>query len=651
MSFPASVSGLSDFMTSSEQYVSLEDLLFPVGMKDRDLLRRSTHADFFLVIAAEIAGKSEEDIHECFDRYIPQLNLEFANWLNNWGISRFATGERHQEIETIIDSFGAIWNFPRGNRVANLEIAVVANQLQLLFIIREVDPKSWAITQNNLAIVYRNRTRGDRAENLEMAIACYIDALEIYTKKDFPTHWAGMQNNLAIAYSGRIRGDRAENLEMAIACYIDALEIFTEKDFPIDWARTQNNLALAYSDTIRGDRAENLEMAIACYINALEIFTEKDFPIDWANTQDNLAITYSKRIRGDHTKNLELAIDSYYSALKVRTKKDFPMQWATTQNNLATTYKNRTTGNRQGNLEKAIKHHENALLIIANSGFLQELENLKISLADAYIQRVGFGNVDTQSINRTNDSLQQLVQTCLEQADWYKASLSLDLWSTALASQQNPTEAVQPRLQAIGLDIQHNPQLIDTDLQELAKLISQLDWQPSELLPKWQAAREAFSVPMPPLNPELQAKICLTIGVVSIQEKYWFKGLDWLKASWEIYQNSDDLRGLAEVSYQLAIGHHIASNLSYAGIYYRDAQRLFQHLKDIRKAAFCHHGLGRLLLQMGKIQPAIAEFDHALAIYRTIPDSPQVADRISDIQYYQRIITDMQNPARTHQLI
>jgi tetratricopeptide (TPR) repeat protein len=113
----------------------------------------------------------------------------------------------------------------------------------------------------------------------------------------------------------------------------------------------------------------------------------------------------------------------------------------------------------------------------------------------------------------------------------------------------------------------------------------------------------------------------------------------------------DDLEGLAEVSYQLAIGHHIASNLSYAGIYYRDAQRLFQQINDIRKVAFCHHGLGKLLLQMGKTDLAIIEFDRALSIYNTIPDQPQVSSRIGDIHYYKRIITKMQDPTLTHQTL
>jgi tetratricopeptide (TPR) repeat protein len=541
------------------QQSSLELLLFPEEMKDRELLRKSPYAEFFLKISPQIAGKSEQEIHSYFDQCTAQLNLEFANWLNDWGKARFANGKRYPKIEEILDALDSTWDFPRGNRASNLEISLVANQLQLLFINHDSDPLSWATIQNNRANAYLNRIKGDRAENLEYAIAGYESALEIYTKENFPIQWATTQNNRANAYSNRIKGDRAENLEYAIAGYESALEIRTKENFPIDWAMTQNNRASAYSDRIKGDRAENLEYAIECYENALPIF--------------------------------------------------------------------------------------------ASSRFLQELENLQKSLANAYLQRVSLDTTDTNNldshnrIDKTNNTFQQLTQTCLAQSDWYKASLCLSLWSTALISQKATVQAVQPLLQAISLDTQHNHQLVDTDLQELASLMTQLDWQPEILPAQWQAVNTN------PLTTQLQAQICFTIGVISIQEKYWYKGLDWLKACWEIQQTMDDLEGLAEVSYQLAIGHHIASNLSYAGIYYRDAQRLFQHLNDIRKVAFCHHGLGKLLLQMGKIEQAITEFDRALTIYNTIQDQPQVSSRISDIYYYKRIITKMQDPTLTNQVI
>ena len=75
------------------------------------------------------------------------------------------------------------------------------------------------MTQNNLAIAYRNRIRGEKADNLERAITAYQEALKVYTFDAFPQDWALTQHNLATAYSYRIRGEKADNLERAIAAY------------------------------------------------------------------------------------------------------------------------------------------------------------------------------------------------------------------------------------------------------------------------------------------------------------------------------------------------------------------------------------------------------------------------------------------------
>ncbi|NES03635.1 MAG: tetratricopeptide repeat protein, partial [Okeania sp. SIO2F4] len=208
-----------------------------------------------------------------------------------------------------------IYQFPRGDRKAQIEIAIAGYLFTLSH--RQENTEDWAMTQNNLGLAYSYRIRGDRAENLESAIAGYHLALEVSTKEDFPMNWARTQNNLGLAYSNRIRGDRAENLESAIAGYHLALEVYTKEDFPMDWATTQNNLATAYSDRIRGERAQNLENAIAAYHLALEVRTKEDFPMNWARTQNNLATAYSDRIRGERAQNLENAIAAYHLALEV----------------------------------------------------------------------------------------------------------------------------------------------------------------------------------------------------------------------------------------------------------------------------------------------------------------------------------------------
>jgi tetratricopeptide (TPR) repeat protein len=540
----------------------------------------------------------------------------------------------------------------RGDQAENLEKSIECCEKALEIRTKNEFPIQWANTQNNLAVAYSNRIRGNQAENLEKSIECCEKALEVRTKNEFPVQWATTQNNLANAYSKRVEG---EYLETSIEFHEKVLEVRTKNEFPIQWANTQNNLAVTYSNRIRGDRAENLEKSINYYEKALEIYTKNNLLIDWANVQNNLAVAYEDRIRGDRAENLKESIKYYENALEIYTKNDLRIDWTTTQDNLANAYIRKIRGGRSENLEKLIEYYERTLTIIASSDY-QQLENIIDALSNAYLQRVSSNNIgisylDNNRMDRTNKILQRLIQTCLEQSDWYKATLSLSLWSNALIGQKAFAQAAQPLLQAISLNIQHNPQLIDTDLQELARMMTQLDWQLDTLIAQWETATSTLPPPISHLTPELQAQICLTIGIISIQEKYWYKGINWLKSCWEIHQQLDDLPGLAEVSYQLAIGHHIASNLSYAGIYYRDAQRIFQHLNDIRKVAFCHHGLGRLLLQLGKIELAISEFDQALSIYQTIPDSPQVADRIGDINYYKRIITKMQDPTLTNQVI
>jgi tetratricopeptide (TPR) repeat protein len=189
------------------------------------------------------------------------------------------------------------------------------------------------------------------------------------------------------------------------------------------------------------------------------------------------------------------------------------------------------------------------------------------------------------------------------------------------------------------LKAQQNSLPIDLNNKRLEGFASQIDCHPSELLARWQALIDAAPPgTMPILTPPLEAEVCLMIGAASLREKRWNKGLVWLKASWEIYRNLDDLRGLAEASYLLGTGHNLSNNPSLAGTYYRDAGRLFKELGDTRKLALSHNGLGTLLLNLGHHDKAKAEFDRAFDIYQTIPDSQQVTEDIINIQYCRGIV-------------
>jgi tetratricopeptide (TPR) repeat protein len=673
-----------------DEISGIEWFLFPPNLPDRDLWRHSTHGDFWLLVVEQIV--ENEDNRELafawFDAHTDSLNLEFASWLAAWGNVRLELDLGKDILADLVRQFNIlISEFPRGSRASNLEIAIECDRLGLKiydretnpekWAVRQVDlgadyqqrilgdraenlelaiecyrqalqvytqaalPQNWAMTQNNLGNAYGNRILGDRAENLELAIECYRQALQVRTQAALPQNWATTQNNLGAAYQNRILGDRAENLELAIDCYRQALQVRTRSALPQAWATTQNNLGNAYQERILGDRAENLELAIDCYQQALQVITRSALPQAWAMTQNNLGIVYGDRILGDRAENQELAIDCYQQALQVRTRSALPQDWALTQNNLGTAYQNRILGDspeerlrqRAENLELAIDCFQQALQVRTQQALPRDWANTQNNLGEAYILRLQlFGIQDRHS---TIELLQSLTTFFLEQQRWRNASSSYTLWAKALTDNSTKPDylaAVTPLLNAIDLDSQHNPDLIDTDINEFATILPHLNWQPPHIPAAWQGIinRE--------IDSNLLAKIYFNIGLIGRSEGRWQLAIDYFTAAWQIYQASDNLQDFAEINYQLANTHHLMSNLSKAGMYYRDARRLFEHLENQRRVAFCDHALGRLLLQLGDITRSISTFQQAIYEYQQLPPEDTIESQIADAKYYLREI-------------
>jgi CHAT domain-containing protein/predicted LPLAT superfamily acyltransferase len=283
---------------------------------------------------------------------------------------------------------GNLYQFPRGNRAINLELAIACYTAALTVYTLSAFPADWAMTQNNLAAAYIDRIRGERAENIELGISYCSAALTVHTPSAFPEGWAMTQHNLANAYSQRIKGERAENIELAISSYTAALMVRTPSAFPEGWAMTQHNLANAYSDRIRGERGQNIELAISCYTATLTVNTPSAFPEGWAMTQNSLANAYSNRIRGERAANLELSINYYRLALDVYTRAVFPADWAMTQMNLANAYSNRIRGERAANLELSIDYYRLALDVYTRAAFPADWAMTQMNLANAYSNRI-----------------------------------------------------------------------------------------------------------------------------------------------------------------------------------------------------------------------------------------------------------------------
>jgi tetratricopeptide (TPR) repeat protein len=614
-----------------------ELLLFPLDMPDRDQWRHSEQGDFWLAACTQIRETHYDRTiaFAYFDAHSSQLSLGFTNWLKAWSEVRLGIDQRKDFLASLVRDFHIlISEFPRGSRASNLEIAISCNYLGLNIHTQVTNAEKWSERLNDLGNFYEDRILGDRGENIELAIDCYQQTLKVKTRQAFPQNWASTQNNLAIAYRDRIRGDRGENLELSIACYEGALEVYTKQDLPREWAMTQNNLANTYLNRIRGDRGENLELSIICYEAALEVYTKQVLPREWASTQNNLATAYRDRIRGDRGENLELSIAYYKAALEVHTKKDLPRDWAMTQNNLAIAYSDRIRGDRGENLELSIACYEAALEVLTKKDLPREWAITQNNLGEAYILRLQLFGV--KEADHTIELLQELTLFFLEQQRWRNASSSYTLWAKALIDKNNTnpnySAAVVPLIKAINLDQQYNPDLIDTSIEELATILPHLNWQPPDLPKAWQSAIHNE------VEADFLAKLYFNIGLIDRSTGRWQTALDYFNAAWQIYQKSDNLQDFAEINYQLANTHHLLSNLSKAGMYYRDALRLYQHLENQRRVAFCNHGLGRLLFQLGEVSQSIATLQQAISGYQQLPPGETIASQIAEAQYYLREI-------------
>jgi CHAT domain-containing protein len=324
--------------------------------------------------------KNIDQIDESFIQIMPDLASQILE----------ANGkEQRKFIGRIFGVFGnLIQKFSLGNQEINLELAITAYQICTNIFTRKEHTVDWALTQNCLGFVYKDRIAGEHKVNLELAIEFYRAALEVYSRQDFPIDWARTQNNLGRAYFDRIKGDRKANLELAIKFYCADLEVTTRQDFPVEWASTQLNLGRAYLKRIEGNRKENIEQAIHAWLASLKIHTRQDFSFDWAAIQHNLGCAYLERIEGNRKENLERAVQACLAALEIYTRQNFPVEWANAQSNLGNIYLTRIEGERKENIELAIHANRVSLEILTRQNFPFEWARNQSNLGTAYLKRI-----------------------------------------------------------------------------------------------------------------------------------------------------------------------------------------------------------------------------------------------------------------------
>ena len=200
-----------------------------------------------LLVTEETEGNPEA-VYPLLQKNIELLDNNFAEVLKNWAMDAISqsTTEEAEDIAATIGIFSSlIQEFPLGQRLNNLEIAIAGYEVVNHVFNLSNYPEQWAATQYNLGNAYSDRISGQKAENIEKAISCYQAGLKVHSRETYPYEWAMIHNNLGTAYSN-IKENKANNLDKAIHHYQAALQIHTRAAYPDEWQTAQSNLAAVY---------------------------------------------------------------------------------------------------------------------------------------------------------------------------------------------------------------------------------------------------------------------------------------------------------------------------------------------------------------------------------------------------------------------
>ena len=200
-----------------------------------------------LLVTEETEGNPQV-VYPLLHKNIELLDKNFAQFLTSWAMDAISqsTSEEAEDIAATIGIFSSlIQEFPLGQRVNNLEIAIAGYEVVNHVFNLSNYPEQWAATQYNLGNAYTDRIHGQKSENIEKAISCYQAGLKVHSRETYPYEWAMIHNNLGTAYSN-IKEDKADNLDKAIHHYQSALQIYTRAAYPDEWQMAQSNLAAVY---------------------------------------------------------------------------------------------------------------------------------------------------------------------------------------------------------------------------------------------------------------------------------------------------------------------------------------------------------------------------------------------------------------------
>ncbi|MDJ0526753.1 MAG: CHAT domain protein, partial [Microcystis sp. M53600_WE12] len=180
---------------------------------------------------AESDGNGQA-IYPLLDNNLHLLDENLVNLLRAWGndTKEQASPEETYQIGVLLYRLAdAIYEFPKGNPLINLAIAVYGYEFCAATERQPGLERDLAGTLNNLGIAYRTQAElgKEPVANLERAIAAYTEATTIRRQPGLERDLARTLTNLGVAYStqAELGKEPVANLERAIAAYTEATTI------------------------------------------------------------------------------------------------------------------------------------------------------------------------------------------------------------------------------------------------------------------------------------------------------------------------------------------------------------------------------------------------------------------------------------------
>jgi len=209
---------------------------------------------------------------------------------------------------------------------------IMIDRLTRVLLSTRPDSPEWAERQFLLGSAFGALQRGDRRANLRIAVEAYQAASRVYTPERNLERWADLQGRLAdqyielYAWTGDLESARAA--EQACRAVISATT-----GTGADLAAAHLRLADLYAGLYEHDQKEaTAGQAIEAYQKALEVYSREQETFTWAMAHFALArleASLYRNTNGDHHR--VRALDDLQAALEVLNKEIFPYQYAGAQ--------------------------------------------------------------------------------------------------------------------------------------------------------------------------------------------------------------------------------------------------------------------------------------------------------------------------------